>query len=440
MRKIASLIPYENNPRKNDHAVEKVAAAIREFGFRVPVLIKNDGSIVDGHLRYKAALAAGLTEIPCMLADDMTDTQIRAFRISVNKVAELAKWDEGLLKIELEALMLNEYDLSFIGFDEYELDDLMGSEKESPGQDNVPPAPVVPVSKQGDLWIMGDHLLLCGDATCPDDYKRLLSGNCVDMICTDPPYNVDYHGKAGNIKNDSMSSSDFTAFINQATSEMVKHLTLGGACYVAHADSGEIGIQFRRAFIDAGMHLAACLIWRKSHFVLGRSDYQFMHEPILYGWKIGAGHAWYGGRKKRSIVECDQHNILKISDTEYQLKIGDEILSVTGKDIHIEHALSSVLSEERPVISIEHPTMKPVALFERFIKNSSKIGHIVLDGFGGSGTTMIACEKFGRHCRMMEIEEKFVDVIVTRWQQFSGKKAILAGPGKSFDELSAERS
>lgn len=304
-RKLEDLVPYENNPRKNDHAIPKVVAAITEFGFRVPLLIKDDGTIIDGHLRYKAAISAGLIEVPCLLADGMSEEQIRAFRISVNKVAELAKWDIGLLQLELAALGESGFDLSVIGYDEYELDDLLGEPAPEKDQDAVPAAPKTPTTIPGDRWKLGNHILLCADSTSATDVARLMGGDMADMVFTDPPYNVDYSGAAGKIKNDKMSAAEFDGFLSAAFHAMAGVLLPGGAVYVAHADSGNIGVSFRAAFLSANFHLSACLIWRKNQFTLSRSDYQWMHEPILYGWKLGESHRYYGGGKNglsRSLI------------------------------------------------------------------------------------------------------------------------------------------
>lgn len=440
-RKVDDLIPYANNPRKNDHAVAKVAAAIKEFGFRVPVLIKDDGSIIDGHLRCKAAIAAGIMEIPCLLADDMTDMQIRAFRLSVNKLSELASWDVNLLQLELSSLLEGEFDLSVIGYDEHEIDDLLlGEPEKEVGQDDVPPSPQIPTTVVGDRWLLGDHILLCGDATAPVAVQTLMTGDLAAMIFTDPPYNVDYSGSAGKIKNDKMSNDSFQFFLSMAFTAMVEVLAAGGGVYVAHADSGYIGVSFRSAFLSAGLHLSACLIWRKSQFTLSRSDYQWMHEPILYGWKTGECHRYYGGRKKRTVQEFDSPLIAKVSNREYHIRQGDDILVVTGDNIHLESHLSTVFTEDKPLANKEHPTMKPVALVERFIKNSSKPGDLVLDPFGGSGSTLIACEKQGRCCRTMELDEKFCDVIVARWQDFTNEQATLDGDGRTFVEIVGARS
>ena len=437
--KVLDLIPYEKNPRKNDHAVEKVAIAIKKFGFRVPILIKSDGSIIDGHLRYKAAIYAGIKDVPCLLADDMSDAQIKAFRISVNKVAELAQWDRDLLEHELVSLRDLDFDLSSIGYEEFELNEIMGDDQPQLRQDDIPPIPARSVSRPGDLWICGNHRILCGDATSIDVLSMLMGEGQADMVFTDPPYNVDYNGNAGKIKNDKMSALAFDEFLKKSFSAMAAVLRPGGPIYISHADYDSLGIAFRSAFLAAGFHLAACLIWMKNQFTLGRSDYQWIHEPILYGWKKGAAHKWFGGRKKRTIQKFPGNIFVMISENEYQISIGDEILTITGKDIEVRSDWPTIITEDKPQRSDMHPTMKPVALIERFIKNSSSPGDIVLDPFGGSGTTMIAAEKTGRHAYLTELDEKFVDVIVTRWEEFVSGTAYLSGDGRSFAEIAGER-
>lgn len=428
------LIPYEKNPRKNDHAVEKVAQAIREFGFRVPVLIRGDGNVVDGHLRLKAAKSVGLAEVPVMRADDMTDSQIKAFRISVNKVAELAKWDIALLKQELAALQTLDFDLELTGFSESEVDDLLNTCSGHGKEDQVPALQEKYISQPGDVWHMGPHRLICGDSTDAKDIATLMDGSLADMVFTDPPYNVDYTGKAGKIKNDKMSNDSFSRFLLAAFTQMYTAVSSGGGVYVAHADAGLVGISFRHAFISAGFKLASCLVWRKNAFVIGRADYHWQHEPILYGWKPGAAHRWYGGRKKTTIQEAAEamSDIIQAADGCYQITIGEQVLVISGSDINVEVSPSSVITEDKPLKSALHPTMKPVALVERFLVNSSRPGDIILDPFGGSGTTLISCEKRGRICRTSELDPRFADVIIRRWQEYSGGTAIHAQSGKTF--------
>lgn len=386
------LIEYARNPRKNDHVVDRIAAAIKEFGFRVPVVAKSDGLVVDGHLRLKAAKKLGLTQIPVMLADDMTDTQVKAFRISVNRMSEFAEWDNEMLALELGELQNLDFDMDLVGFSADEIDALTPVIVEGlTDQDAVPDTPEQPVTVMGDVWVMGKHRLMCGDSTSIENIEKLCAGS-VDMWLTDPPYNVAYEGKTKNklkIQNDSQEDSHFRQLLRDAYVAADAAMKCGAVFYIWHADSE--GYNFRGAAKDAGWVVRQCLIWKKQTLVMGRQDYHWKHEPCLYGWKEGAGHLWATDRKQTTILEFD-----------------------------------------RPSRSDVHPTMKPVALFEYQMLNNTKGGDIVLDSFGGSGTTMIAAEKNGRHARLMELDPKYCDVIIKRWQDFSGKKAVHAETGMEF--------
>jgi len=402
---LSRLIEYARNPRKNDHAVDAVAAAIREFGFRVPILAEGDGTIIDGHLRFKAAVKLGLTTVPVLRGDDMTETQIKAFRLSVNKLAELADWDDALLSLELAELQETGFDLVLTGFDAEELDALLaGSETAQDGltdEDAVPEIQAQPISRPGDVWLLGEHKLLCGDATRSDDYPILLGNELADMAFTDPPYNVDYanspkdkqRGKHRPIANDNLGE-DFGAFLTAACRNILG--VTKGAIYIAMSSSELDTLQ--AAFRSAGGKWSTFIIWAKNTFTLGRADYQRQYEPILYGWRDGADHYWCGDR--------DQGDVWQI---------------------------------KKPQKNDLHPTMKPVELVERAVRNSSKTRDIVLDPFGGSGTTLIACEKAGRRARLIEVDARYCDVIVRRWQDWSGQKATRASDGKSFDDLAAAR-
>ena len=386
---IERLVEYARNPRKNDHAVDTVAAAIREFGFRVPIVAKRDGTIIDGHLRFKAARKLELETVPVLLGDDMTETQIKAFRLSVNKLAELAGWDEDLLKLELAELQMAQYDLELMGFGDEELERLLNGADDGGGlteDDAVPEPPVEPVSKPGDLWILGNHRLLCGDSTLLSDVERLMDGQLADMAFTDPPYNVDYgnnakdkmRGKDRRIMNDALGDG-FYQFLYDACLNLL--VVTKGACYVCMSSSELHTLQ--KAWFDAGGKWSTFIIWAKNTFTLGRADYQRQYEPILYGWKQGTDHFWCGDR--------DQ---------------------------------SDIWNYNKPRVNDLHPTMKPVELVERAIKNSSKSRDIVLDLFGGSGTTRIASEKTGRQARLIELDPKFVDVIIKRWEDYTGQQAV----------------
>lgn len=378
LKPLAELTPYEHNPRKNDgKAIEKVAASIQEFGFKVPIIIDKAGVIVAGHTRYKACKQLGITEVPCIIADDLTPAQIRAFRIADNRTAEESTWDFELLSVEIESL--EDFDLSLLGFDETELARIMRDDGIEDDNFYEEP-PENPITQPGDIWILGPHRVLCGDATVEGDLQSLMASERADLVLTDPPYNVDYEGGTDEklkIQNDKMADLEFHEFLTSAFKLMFEHSKMGAPIYVFHADSE--GYNFRSAFKLAGYKLRQCLIWEKNSMVMGRQDYQWQHEPILYGWKEGASHVWYGDRKQTTIIKHD-----------------------------------------KPLRNGEHPTMKPLGLCGYFIANSSKEGDVVLDPFGGSGSTLIACEQLGRVCRMVELDPKYVDVIVHRWINFSG--------------------
>jgi len=398
---IDKLVGYARNPRINDHAVDQLASAIKEFGFRVPVIAKSDGTVVDGHLRLKAAKKLGMTEVPIILADDMTEAQIKAFRINVNRMAELAEWDMDLLKLEVVELKDMDYDLENLGFEDGFLDELLAPEKNEgkTDPDDAPPPPIKPISKLGDLWVLGNHRLMCGDSTSIDAVKKLCDQS-VDLFLTDPPYNVAYEGGTKEkltIQNDSMDNDSFRQFLKDAFLAANEVMKAGAVYYIWHADSE--GYNFRGACQDAGWTVRQNLIWKKSSLVMGRQDYHWKHEPCLYGWKDGAGHLWAADRKQTTILEFD-----------------------------------------KPTRNGEHPTMKPVALFEYQMLNNTKGGDIVLDLFGGSGTTLIAAEKNGRISRTMELDPKYVDVIIQRWQQFTGKTATLESNGQSYEQLKLSQS
>lgn len=369
MMKISDLKDYENNPRVNDKAVEAVANSINSFGFKVPVIVDKNNVLICGHTRVKAAKKLGMTELPVIIADDLNEDQIKAFRIADNKTAEIADWDMDKLIEELKSI---EMDMEQFGFDD--LEKLL--DREVLEDDFVEELPEVPYSKKGDIFVFGKHRLMCGDSTKEEDVKKLCNGEQMDMVFTDPPYNVNYEGSTGmTIQNDKQSDEDFYNFLLSAFKNMFEALKPGGAIYVCHADSE--GVNFRNAFKNAGFKLAECLIWVKNSLVLGRQDYQWRHEPILYGWKEGAGHYFINDRSQDTVWE---YNKPKVNDL--------------------------------------HPTMKPLELVGRAIKNSSKNNEKVLDLFGGSGSTMIAAEQINRTAYLMELDEKYTDVIVKRMLRF----------------------
>lgn len=440
---LESFSPYATSLRNNEDCVERMVEAIRTYGFRIPILARRDGEIIDGELRWKAARRLGLGDIPVVPADGMTDAQIRAFRLLVNRSATWADWNADAVAVELAKLCALDIDIAQTGFDAREIDSylhsLSGNESDT---DSAPDVPPMAVNREGDLWHIGVHSLLCGDATKQESYLHLMGEIRAEMVWTDPPYNVAYEGKAGRIKNDSMSDKDFSKFLSEVFALLAKALDQGGAIYVAHADAGACGIAFRSAFLGAGFKFASCLVWRKNQAVLSRADYHWQHEPILYGWLPGAPHRWCGDRKQTTIIDAFPTAISVTGEdgsTVWLVADGARLLRISGTDVIVEELPSSVIHAPKPQASVQHPTMKPVALIERMIMNSSLRGDIVLDPFGGSGSTLMACERTGRICRTMELDPKFADVIVLRWQEATGKDALLDGSGKTFAHVKSER-
>lgn len=433
---LEKLIPYARNARTHSDAqVAQIAASIREWGWTNPVLVDEGGQIIAGHGRVLAARQLGLGEAPVMVAAGWTDAQKRAYVLADNKLALNAGWDRELLKSELEGLRDIGVDAGLMGFSEEDLLELFGVAKDSGADpDEVPDVQETPVSVAGDVWVMGPHRLAVGDSCDVTVYDRLLESAQVDIVWTDPPYNVAYEGRAGSIKNDDMGDADFAEFLRAAFASMYTVMKPGAAIYVAHADTE--GLNFRSAFKKAGLKLSGCLIWRKDALVLGRSDYQWQHEPILYGWKPGTKHRWYGGRKQTTVQELgDGSPFTRLPDGRWQIQVGDRTMVVSG-DAVVDHFVPSVIREAKPRRSDAHPTMKPTALIERMLKHSARPGDLVLDPFGGSGSTMIAAERMGMCARLIELDPKFADVIVRRWQEYSGRKAVHAATGKVFESLS----
>ena len=385
-RRLDSIRPYPGNPRQNDHAVDAVARSLREFGFRQPIVVDADGVIVVGHTRYKAALKLGMAEVPVHVADGLTPAQARAYRLADNRTASIATWDDDALVTELIGLSDQGYDLDLTGFDADDLSRLLGTGDDAapPGDpEDVPEPPAEPVTRLGDLWLLGNHRLVCGDAADPAAYARLLEGRPADLLLTGPPYNVAYAGKTAaalTVANDDMDADAYRLFLARCLAAAIGVVRPGGGFYVWHADLH--GLAVRLACDAAGLAVRQCLVWAKSAFTLGRQDYHWRHEPCLYGWKEGAAHAWLGDRAQSTVLEFD-----------------------------------------RPAKNGEHPTMKPVALFEFLTRNSCPEGGTVLDPFSGSGTTLIAAETTGRRAALLELDPRYCDVIVRRWEQFTGRTA-----------------
>ena len=400
-RSVSDLVPYARNSRTHSDAqVAQIAASIKEWGWTTPVLVDEDGGIIAGHGRVLAAQKLGIAEVPCMVAAGWTDAQRKAYVIADNQLALNAGWDMDMLKIEIGDLNDMAFDLSLLGFDDKILNGLTEPEPTEglTDEDAVPEVPAIPVTVEGDVWVLGNHRLMCGDSTSIDALQTLTGGALVDVWLTDPPYNVAYEGGTKEkltIQNDSMGDDDFRQFLRDAYSAADAVMKPGAVFYIWHADSE--GYNFRGAAQDIGWKVRQCLIWRKSSLVMGRQDYHWQHEPCLYGWKEGAAHLWASDRKQTTILEFN-----------------------------------------KPSRNGEHPTMKPVELFEYQMLNNTKGADIVLDSFGGSGTTIIAAEKHGRHARLMELDPKYCDVIIKRWQDFTGQQAVHAETGEAFDASHTE--
>lgn len=436
---IDALTAYAKNSRTHSDAqVEQIAASISEFGWTNPVLVDEDGGIIAGHGRVLAASRLGMEVVPCLLLDGLTQAQRRAYVIADNKLALNAGWDNELLSLELDELKDGGFDVLLTGFTEEEIDALRPVEVRAglTDDDAAPALQPDPVTKPGDVWVCGKHRLLCGDATSVEHLERLTMGQPVDMWLTDPPYNVDYEGKtkdALKIDNDSMADGDFRTFLRDSFVTADTVMKAGSVFYIWHADSE--GYNFRGACHDAGWKVRQCLIWKKQTLVMGRQDYHWKHEPCLYGWKEGAAHRWFGGRKKTTVLELGESTpFVRLDDGRWEVSIGERRFLVAG-DATVEEVAMSVLEFDRPTRSTEHPTMKPVALFEYQMLNNTKGGDLVLDSFGGSGTTMIAAEKNGRYARLLELDPKYCDVIVKRWQDWTGEAATLESDGRTFAEV-----
>ena len=379
---VEKLIPYINNARTHSpEQLTKLRSSLREFGFINPVIIDREFNIIAGHGRVLAAKEEHIAEVPCVFVDYLSEAQKKAYILADNRMALDAGWDEELLRIEIEALQGADFDVSLTGFGEDEIADLFAGEEQSAKDDDFDLAAALEKAsfvERGDIWTVGRHRLMCGDATSAADVAALKDGRTANLIVTDPPYGVSFKSSDGlTIQNDSMKDEEFYTFLLTAFQCMAEHLESGGSAYVFHADTE--GLNFRKAFIDAGFHLAGVCIWVKNSLVLGRSDYQWQHEPVLFGWKKGGKHSWYSDRRQTTIWNYD-----------------------------------------KPKRNKNHPTSKPLDLLGYPICNSSQENAIVLDTFGGSGSTLMACEQLNRICCMMELDEKYASVILRRYVEDTG--------------------
>ena len=379
---ITSVKPYEKNPRFNDDAVDAVAKSIKEFGWQQPVVVDKDMVVIAGHTRLKAAERLGLTEVPVIVADNLTPEQVKAYRIADNKTGEIAEWNYDLLPFEIKDLQDANFDLSLLGFDMDELDKLLNGDADkqvATGEtepDAVPETPETAVSIRGEVYQLGEHRLMCGDSTSQNDTAKLMGKDKAILYLVDPPYNVALQGSNGlTIQNDDMSDADFRKFLNSAFKCASGVMEPGSVFYIFHSDSESVN--FRLAAKENDLEVHETLYWVKNSFVLGRFDYQYQSESVLYGWKPGAAHNWYSDRCQTNLLHYD-----------------------------------------KPKCNADHPSMKPVEMLVYLVQNSSRHGEIVLDNFGGSGSTLIACEQTGRVCRMVEIDPKYCDVIRRRWAEF----------------------
>jgi DNA modification methylase len=422
-KKVVDLIPYVNNARTHsEQQVLQIAASIKEFGFNSPVLVDGENGIIAGHGRVMAAKKLGLDEVPTIELKHLTKTQKKAYILADNRLALNSGWDNDLLALELQKLEEEGFNLELLGFDNTELS-LIGDEEDVQDgltdEDEIPDAPIEPITKLHDVWVLGNHRLMCGDSTSINDVDILMGGGKADMVWTDPPYNVAIEGIAGKILNDDMSDESFKKFLLDVYVCYFMVIKDGGVIYVAHADSERVN--FTKCFKDAGFKLSQVLIWVKQSGTLSRQDFNWQHEPILYGWKEGAAHYFCGDFTRTSVID-DDIDIKKMNKAELQELVNS----------YRTEQKNTALRENRPSRSELHPTMKPVNLVQRMIEWSSKPKEIVLDLFGGSGTTMMACQNSSRHARLMELDPKYCDVIVKRWQDFTGKQAILESTGEPY--------
>ena len=410
---INELTPYENNPKiHTDEQVDKIINSINEFGFTNPVLIDENNMILAGHGRVMAGKKMGLEEVPCLVIDGLNDAQKKALVIADNKLAEDAEWNEELLNKELEELKNMDFDISITGFDDDFITEAV-EENEAEEDDYELEIPEEPKSKLGDKYKLGNNVLVCGDSTKTEDLDLLLGNELVDLCVTDPPYNVNIQNSQGmTIKNDDMDKESFGEFLRNSFNNLQKALRPGASFYIFYSESE--AINFRKSLDENFLKVSQSLVWNKNRFVLSRQDYQNKYEPILYGWKEGQAHYFIDDRTQTSVIE-DKLDLDKLKKEELR-----DIL----KEMLADTIPTDVIDEERPLKNDLHPTMKPIKLLARLIKNSSKPGEKVLDLFGGSGSTLIACEQLDRPCYIMEYDPKYVDVIIDRWEQLTGKKAI----------------
>jgi len=396
---IETITPYDRNPRNNDGAISKVASSIEAFGFKQPIVVDKEHVIIVGHTRYLAAKQLGLTEVPVLVASDLSPEAAKAYRLADNKTHEFSEWNTELLALELGDLSQCDFNLNVTGFNADEIQGLIAmADSVAQGltdEDAVCEVPEVPKTQQGEIWQCGRHVVMCGDSTCLEQVECLMNGESADLVFTDPPYNVDYEGYTQDqlkIAGDNQSPEDFNAFLQQVFTNTKKVIRKNASLYVCHGSSYQR--EFQNVLEASGFTIRNQIIWAKHHFAWGHGRYKFQHEPIFYCHNQDEVDVWYGDKTQATLWTFN-----------------------------------------KPAANHLHPTMKPVALIEKALINSSQPGNIVLDLFGGSGSTLIACEKTSRCARLMEIDPKYVDVIIQRWETFTGKKAILLEKSSRFNSI-----
>jgi DNA modification methylase len=425
---------HPENVRQGD--VGAISESLAKHGQYRPIVVQQStGFILAGNHTYKAAAALGWKKISAVYVD-VDDEQARRIMLIDNRLSDLASYDEDALVALLSELAKTAEGLDGTGYDGDDLDDLIAALDDTPPV--KPDADAVPdkvraICSVGDIWILGRHRLIVGDSTDPEVLSAVLEGKQAQAVWTDPPYNVAYSSKAGSIINDDMASAEFVLFLQSVFNAIAGVMAKGAPIYVAHADTERAA--FTNAYLSAGLKLSGVLIWRKQSLVLGRSDYQWQHEPILYGWKEGAAHKFYGGRKRTTMAEADFDCITQVDDHTWHMAVGDRLLVVSGSDLTVQAYETTIVEMPKPKASDLHPTMKPVHLIIRHLLNSTRSGALVLDPFGGSGSTLMACEEVGRDARLVELDPHYADVICGRFQQATGIQPVHAVTGSKGDWL-----
>lgn len=436
------LVPYARNAKKHsEEQVDLICASIREFGWTNPCLVA-DGGLLAGHGRVMAARKLGLRRVPCIDLSHLSATQRRAYIVADNQIPNFgSSWDMDLLKGEIADLKIEGFDLELLGFGD-ELTDILDPELTAPKNkdpDAAPPRLAVAHSMLGDCWVCGPHKIVCGDSTERETWVGLMGSELADVVVTDPPFGVSYQAKGKKaIANDDLTGEKLRAFLAAVYRNLFERLKPGSTTYTFHADFE--GLAFRQALADAGFRTAQVLTWVKDSLVLGRSRYQWRHEPVLVADVPGGKLRWWGGRKQTTVVEmCPGAPFVQQEDGRWAIAYGDEVLVVDGAAT-VEAAPGTILRHPKPRRSAEHPTMKPVALLERLLKNSARAGDLVVEPFAGSGSTLMAAERLGMSCRAVELDPGYVDVVVKRWQAWTGRAAVNAKTGQAFPVVPAECS